>query len=240
MRARARAFEQAGGGSGGGLIGRWRHGGGSGKRGHVRPLSNGRHPPSPFYPPPTLSLVIPPCHLPPPIPAGTRANPIPDRLASSHPLPFLSPFIPASPSRRTHRYHTDTITTTIANNPPLPLPLPPPSNPYTRRAKLWRVYTYVSLCTSTYMDVYTLGIRAALPYTAVSQNELDISRAREKSLNTRYTVYAITYAPAPPNFVGALFVRRHVTRRAPLSLRERRSAAPLRRRRPREFTSIFI
>lgn len=49
-------------------------------------------------------------------------------------------------------------------------------------------------------------IPATLPYIAISQNELDISRAREKSLNTRYTVYAIT--DAPPNF-GVLPERRH-------------------------------
>lgn len=51
-----------------------------------------------------------------------------------------------------------------------------------------------------------------LPYTAVSQNELDISRAREKSLNTRYTVYAIT--DAPPNFGGSSREATHVTRAA--------------------------
>lgn len=64
---------------GGGLIGRWRHGGGCEKRDHVRSLSNGRHPQSttPFsplspplsvtpYPPPRVTRLslssLPPYH----------------------------------------------------------------------------------------------------------------------------------------------------------------------------------
>lgn len=106
---------------GGGLIGRWRHYGGSEKRGHVRPLSNGRHPRS-THPTSTLCLVIP-------LPRVTYCHPfrpIPNRLALSL---RSSPFIPAS-----------------SHHPMLPPPPPPPPplcrhhqychyhapNPYTR------------------------------------------------------------------------------------------------------------
>lgn len=79
--------KRARGRMGGGLIGRWRHGGGCEKRGHVRSLSNGRHPQSarppnlihPFYTSPLLlpypsqpSIPLPPSKstlLPPPSPS---------------------------------------------------------------------------------------------------------------------------------------------------------------------------
>jgi len=187
--------------SGGGLIGRWRHDGGSGKRGHVRPLSNGHHPPiHPTHSQPRHSPVSPTATLSTPF----LFHPRPPRFISSS----FFPFIPAPSIARTHLHHTGTTTNTIHYHYHYYHHAP---NPYTRRTKLWHVYRYVSLCISTYMDV--AYIRAMLVYprlsrtsTVVSQNELDISRAREKSLNTRYTVYAIT--GAPPNF-GALSERRH-------------------------------
>lgn len=83
---------------------------------------------------------------------------------------------------------------------------------------------------STYIDGVRIYVRARarvlvyprFSYTAVSQNELDISRAREKSLNTRYTVYAIT--DVPPNF-GLFPSGRYVTRARALS--QRRSVVSL-------------
>lgn len=139
---------------GGGLIGRWRHYGGSGKRGHVRSLSNGRHPPiHPAHPQPRHSPVSPTA-----TPSASPPTPNSDRLASSHPLtPRLSPH-PASRSHththtpRCYYHHHRYYHYHYHHHAP---------NPYTRHAKLWHVYRYVSLCTSTYMDVavYTRGAR---------------------------------------------------------------------------------
>lgn len=197
--ARARARE-----SGGGLIGRWRHDGGSEKRGHVRPLSNGHPSPEPPYPPPSASSFPRVTYLPtatpslflPPFPSSFPP-PSPGRLASSHP-PF-----PASPPHR----HSGTTTTTVT------------TTPLTLIHTALNYGAYIGTYRYVHLHVHGRGVytRAPAPalvyrrhsYTTVSQNELDISRAREKSLNTRYTVYAIT--DAPPNF-GALSEQRHVTR----------------------------
>lgn len=191
--------------SGGGLIGRWRHDGGSGKRGHVRPLSNGHPSPDPPYPPsassfPRVTYLPPPPRSSFPLSLFFSAT-IPGRLASSHP-PF--PVYPRTTIA--HRHHSGTTTTTTTT----PLTLIHTALNY---GAYIGTYRYVHL----YVHGHGVYTRAALvypplSYTTVSQNELDISRAREKSLNTRYTVYAIT--DAPPNF-GALSERRHVTR-APL------------------------
>lgn len=92
---------------GGGLIGHWRHDGGSGKRGHVRPLSNGNHPPiHPTHPQSRHSLVSPTATLSVPSPLPPPVLPsIPDRLASSHsslPRLFPNPLSRACARARVH------------------------------------------------------------------------------------------------------------------------------------------
>lgn len=98
---------------GGGLIGRWRHDGGSGKRGHVRPLSNGHHPPiHPTHPQPRHSPVSPTATLSAPYPPPS--HPRPPRFISPS-RPRLSPH-PASLARaHIHTYASITLapTTTI-------------------------------------------------------------------------------------------------------------------------------
>lgn len=111
--ARARARE-----SGGGLIGRWRHDGGSEKRGHVRSLSNGH----PTHPQPRHSPVSPTYLPPPPRSSSSPRFPLLFRhhppAASLH-LILPSPFISAPPQRHYYHYHH--------HHAP---------NPYTHRAKL--------------------------------------------------------------------------------------------------------
>lgn len=114
----------------------------------------------------TLSLVIPPCHLPtyrhplalpPPVSLFFSATiPRPPRFISSS----LPRFTSAPPQRHYYHYRH--------HHAP---------NPYTHRAKLWRVYRYVSLCTSPRTwtwDIYARArtrarIPAALVHNCISE-----------------------------------------------------------------------
>ena len=124
--------KRARGRMGGGLIGRWRHDGGCEKRGHVRSLSNGRHPQSAH--PPSL---IHPFYTSLPYFSLIRHNPLYPTLPSSP--PSCLPVIPhrfASPS-----YHHA-------------------PNSYTRRTELWLRATciyrclYVCMCVRVCVRVY--------------------------------------------------------------------------------------
>lgn len=87
---------------GGGLIGRWRRGGGCGKRGHVRSLSNGRHPQStrPPLASPTSPLSVNPLYHSP------RVARCPRRLVS----PLSSPPHTTTPLTLIHVVYRTTAT----------------------------------------------------------------------------------------------------------------------------------
>lgn len=126
--------KRARGRMGGGLIGRWRHDGGYEKHGHVRSLSNGRHPQSarppnlihPFYTSPLL------------LPYPSQPS-IPFPPSKSTLLP------PLSPSFRFSYHHTPTLIQAVPN--------------YGYVLRVYRclyIYTHIAtIYTHTHTHIYT-------------------------------------------------------------------------------------
>jgi len=138
---------------GGGLIGRWRHDGGSGKRGHVRPLSNGHHPPiHPTHSQPRHSPVSPTATLSTPFLLHPR---LPRFISSS-----FSPFIPAPSIARTHLHHTGTTTNTIAT-----ITTTTTTTPLTLIHAALNYGTYIGTYRYVYLRTWTWRIYARCSYT---------------------------------------------------------------------------
>jgi len=192
--------------------------------------------PFPDLPCPPLASSFPPCHLSPPLaplPPLFPAAPLHLTLPSSHLRLFPH-----------HSSHTATASI-LPSLPPLPALLPPPAlNPYTRRVKLWRVYSYIA----TYIVMYIRVHGRAAVYSRDSRTRLYlrmswIYRARALARIAEHEVYSLCHYRRLAEF-RALSVQRYVMR---MSLVSRRSASfrfdigDLNRARARaRVTSIFI